>query len=72
VLSRPPHPDESERLVKLLEASREKLSGDPEKAKALATAPLGPAPEGADLVELAALTVVGNVLLNLDEAVMKK
>jgi hypothetical protein len=72
VLARPPRPEELERLVKLLEDSRAKLAGDPEKAKALATAPIGPAPEGADLAELAAWTVVGNVLLNLDETVMKR
>ena len=35
------------------------------------TDPLGPAPEGADVAELAAWTVVSNVLLNLDETLMK-
>ena len=34
--------------------------------------PLGAAPEGADVVDLAAWTVVGNVLLNLDETLMKR
>ena len=37
-----------------------------EAAKALATDPLGPLPEGADAADLAAWTVVANVLLNLD------
>ena len=34
--------------------------------------PLGPVPEGSDVVDLAAWTVVGNVLLNLDEMFMKR
>ena len=33
----------------------------------MATEPLGPAPNGADIADLAAWTVVSNVLLNLDE-----
>ena len=32
---------------------------------------LGPVPEGADVAALAAWTVVSNVLLNLDELLMK-
>ena len=41
---------------------------DPERGRRqLATEPLGPLPTGADPAELAAWTVVGNVLLNLDE-----
>ncbi len=38
----------------------------------LATKPLGPAPPGADVADLAAWTVVANVLLNLDETLMKR
>jgi hypothetical protein len=38
----------------------------------MATNPIGPVPEGADVVNLAALTVVGNILLNLDETLMKR
>ena len=38
----------------------------------MATDPLGPAPEGTDLADLASWTVVGNVLLNLDEMMMKR
>jgi hypothetical protein len=37
----------------------------------LATQPLGPLPENAMPEEVAAWTVVGNVLLNLDEAINK-
>jgi hypothetical protein len=38
----------------------------------LATDPLGPLPEGTDPVQAAAMTVVGNVLLNLDELFLKR
>ena len=44
---------------------------DPVKAAALATKPLGPVPPGVAVADLAAWTVVGNVLLNLDEALAK-
>ena len=38
----------------------------------MANDPLGPAPEGADVADLAAWTVVANVLPNLDETLMKR
>ena len=38
----------------------------------MATEPIGPAPKGADSADLAAWSVVGNVLLNLDEMLMKR
>ena len=41
-------------------------------AKRLATEPFGPAEPIEGVPELAAWTVVGNVLLNLDETVMKR
>jgi hypothetical protein len=44
----------------------------PKQAEAMATKPLGPAPAGADVTELAAWTVVSNVLLNLDETLSKR
>ena len=40
-------------------------------ARKLATA-LGPAGDGTDIAELAAWTVVGNILLNLDETITKE
>ena len=51
---------------------RRRSPSDPTKARQMATDPLGPAPEGCDVAELAAWTVVGNVLLNLDEMLMKR
>jgi hypothetical protein len=38
----------------------------------MATDPLGPLPDKADPVELAAWTVLSNVLLNLDEVLMRR
>jgi hypothetical protein len=38
-----------------------------DEAKSLATDPHGPLPESWDCAEAAALTAVGNVILNLDE-----
>ena len=38
----------------------------------MATKPLGPAPKELDVVDLAAWTVVANVLLNLDETLAKR
>jgi hypothetical protein len=71
-LARPPREAELERLVALYEEMRGRYAKDPARAKAMATEPIGPAPEGADPVELAAWTVVGNVLLNLDEMFLKR
>jgi hypothetical protein len=38
----------------------------------MATNPIGPLPKGANAADLATLTVVANVLLNLDETLMKR
>jgi hypothetical protein len=38
----------------------------------LATIPLGDLPPAIDAVDAAAMTVVGNALLNLDEMVLKR
>ena len=59
-------------LGKLLDRARHELAANPEAAKQLATEPLGKLPESADAVELAAWTAVCNVLLNLDEVLMKR
>jgi hypothetical protein len=59
-------------LAKLLEQAKSELATNQEAAKLLATQPLGPLPESADAVELAAWTSVCNVLLNLDEVLMKR
>ena len=71
-LARDPGAEELDRLVRLFEAARATFGRDPEQARKLATDPLGPAPPGADVADLAAWTVVGNVLLNLDEMLMRR
>ncbi len=71
-LARPPRDDEATRLVKLYEQMLAQYRADAVEAKKLATDPLGPVPAGANEAELAAWTVVGNVLLNLDETLMKR
>ncbi|MGH7127562.1 MAG: DUF1549 and DUF1553 domain-containing protein, partial [Planctomycetaceae bacterium] len=71
-LAREPHPAEVERLVTLHKQVYAEYANQPDQARALATDPLGPAPDGMDVIDLAAWTVVGNVLLNLDEVLMKR
>ncbi len=71
-LSRPPSENELRRTVSLYEIVRERFAQDPQNAKKIATLPIGPAPEGASEIDLAAWSVVGNVLLNLDEMFMKR
>lgn len=71
-LSRPPTKQELDRLVQLFEQVRVRYAEDAELARKMATDPIGPAPKDKDLADLAALTVAGNVLLNLDEMLMKR
>ena len=71
-LCRPPTKAELSKTLGLYEKARERFASDPDKARNLATKPIGAAPEGADVAELAAWTLVGNVLLNLDETLMKR
>jgi mono/diheme cytochrome c family protein len=71
-LTRPPSQAELERLVSLYDKARERYAGDPKAATAMATEPIGPLPPAMDAVDLAAWTVVGNVLLNLDEMMARR
>ncbi len=70
-LIRPPTDNELRRLDELFEQSQRQYQKDAAEATAMATKPLGPAPTGANIVDLAAWTVVSNVLLNLDETLAK-
>ena len=69
---RPPTSTESASLQALFEDSQTDLSTTAEEATKLATVPLGPLPAGIDAVDAAAMTVVCNVLLNLDEMFLKR
>jgi hypothetical protein len=71
-LARPPRPAETKRLADLFEKTRGQFASNPQGALTLATKPLGPAPKDMNVVDLAAWTVVANVLLNLDETLAKR
>ena len=71
-LVRAPSEAERDRLVSLYQATKAGFEGEPEQAKEMATVPLGDLGDGADYAELAAWTVVGNVILNLDEIFLKR
>jgi hypothetical protein len=66
-LVRPPSDPELGRLLHLYEEARAEYARDPAKAKSMAGGPAG-----MDAAELASWTVVANVLLNLDEMVLKR
>ncbi|MBI1917756.1 MAG: PSD1 domain-containing protein [Planctomycetes bacterium] len=67
-LTRPPSEREQGRLVALYEKAHERYRKDAKQAEQLA----GAVPSGVDRAEAAAWTVVGNVLLNLDEMFAKR
>jgi hypothetical protein len=71
-LVRSPQEGELNRLTKLYDEVRVALAKDERKANQLATMPIGPVPPGMDAADVAAWTVVGNVILNLDETLMKR
>ena len=72
VLARPPAESELAKLVKLHDDARAEFLKDQTKAIALATDPLGPLRDKMEPADLAAWTTVANVLLNLDETLMKR
>lgn len=71
-LSRPPSDAERARLANLFAQVYARLQAQSAEAQKLAFDPAEPAAKHANVTELAAWTVVGNVLLNLDETVMKR
>ena len=71
-LHREPSVDESRTLQALLERGRQRFTAEPDKARRLATEPIGALPRGLEAPEAAAWTSVANVLLNLDEFLMKR
>lgn len=71
-LIRPPSEQEVQRLTALYEKSHQAFAANQKEAQQMATEPLGPLPDGMDAAELAAWTVLGNVLLNLDEMFAKR
>jgi len=71
-LSRPPQEIELRRLTDLYQKAHAEYSTKTKDALVMSTSPLGPLPAGMDPVDLAAWTIVGNVLLNLDEMFAKR
>lgn len=71
-LSREPSVKERMALTRLHEESLTAYRADADRALKMATDPLGPVPKDADVAELAAWTTVANVVMNLDEFVMRR
>ena len=71
VLARTPTAAEIERVTKLFDSELTRYAADTKAAETMATSELGKADPAASLPELAAWTVVANILLNLDEAITK-
>jgi hypothetical protein len=70
-LARPPQAEQVQDVMALYRSEYEHYHKDAKAALELATQPLGPVPPGMDAGELAAWTVVANVLLNLDGVLTK-
>jgi hypothetical protein len=71
-LTRPANADEMKRLVALYTNAHADYAKNPKLATQMATEPIGPLPAGTQAAEMAAWSVVGNVLLNLDEMFAKR
>jgi hypothetical protein len=71
-VSRAPTTHERSTLQKLHDEALADYRAHPDEAAKMATDPLGPAPKDADIAELAAWTTVANVVMNLDEFVMRR
>ncbi len=71
-LARPPQAAQIDQLVALYRSELDHYRRDPTAAAEMATEPLGPLPSGYDVSELAAWTVVSNVVLNLDGLLTKR
>lgn len=69
--ARQPQEKELQRLVQLFNSTTQKYQKDAKAATELATNPIGPLPQDANPAEFAAWTLLGNVLLNLDEVLMR-
>jgi hypothetical protein len=70
-LGRPPQAEETALLKKTFDQQLANYQGDPKSAEALLKVGESPAPTSVDKAELAAMTAVANVLLNLNETITK-
>ena len=71
-VSREPSERELESLNHLYQDALKTYRKDLSQATSMATIPLGDLPKGSDVAQMAAMTVVSNVLLNLDEILLKR
>jgi len=71
-LIREPSDDELDRLIALNESATQHYTTRTAEAALMAEDPLGKLPAGTDVIQHAAMTVVCNVLLNLDETFLKR
>jgi hypothetical protein len=70
-LVRPAKPNEIAVLAKLYETRHKYYQTHFDEAAKFATDPIGPVPAGLNLTDLAAMTAIGNVILNLDEFITR-
>ena len=71
VTARRPEARDRDAMLELLRDQRARFRAAPEAARELIAIGASPADGGLDPIELAAWTMVGNLLLNLDEVVSK-
>jgi Protein of unknown function (DUF1553)/Protein of unknown function (DUF1549)/Planctomycete cytochrome C len=71
-LSREPSWKEAERLGRLIREMEAEFASNPARAISMATEPLGALPPGGGAPEYATWTVFANVVLNLDEVLMRR
>jgi hypothetical protein len=71
-VAREPSAKERVALMKLHDESLAAFKQDLASATQMATEPIGPAPKSSDIAELAAWTAVANVVMNLDEFLMRR
>ena len=71
-IGRRPTPDELATLVAGFEADLARFTNEPAAADRYASVGLVPRPEGVPAAEFAAYSLVANVIINLDEFVMRE
>ena len=71
-VSRDPEARELAALTRLHDESLAQFRASAEEAARMATETIGPAPKDADIAELAAWTTVANVVMNMDEFLMRR
>jgi hypothetical protein len=70
-LARPPRPEEIKVLEKTFREQRERFEGDASAAESLLSVGESPQPKDLNIIDLAAMTGVANVLLNLNETITR-